>query len=370
MTILFVTVAIFWLLVAWLMDRCVRAVTPLPRRARRSGASVTIVLTARDEVERIGESARRWLDQRDVDLRLVVVDDRSTDGTAEALPEDPRLELVRVEALPDGWLGKTHACHVGADRARSEWLIFTDADAWAEPELVADALAAANEGEASHFSILPGQQARGLIGRAVLAHFLTLGTTGAGLVNGGSRRAACGAGAFNMIRRDAYEAFGGHRSLQLEVLDDLGLAARARDAGLRSLVHDAAERLDVDWASGATGLIRATEKNFFALTGYRWSVASAICLFGAAVWTPAVVGPLFGPFGIAATLALALTVVPHLRVAIRRDLGVLAAFLAPLTSPVVWIALLNSAWATTRRGGVVWRERLYPTELLRGARKR
>ena len=367
----FIVVALFWAFAALAMEINVRRVPQLPRRTVPVEASVTVVITARDEVERIAESVRRWLDQRGVELRIVVVDDRYSDGTADAIPDDPRVEVVRVETLPDGWLGKTHACHVGAARAGSDWLLFTDADAWAEPELVADAIAEAHARGADHFSLIPGLGYRSWPGRVTILHFLTLGTAGAGMVNGGSRRVVCGAGAFNLIRREPYLALGGHESLRLEVLDDLALAARARDAALRSYICDASHRLEVEWGGGIFGVIHAIEKNAFALTGYRWSVALLGLLFGVATWTPAVVGAFVGGVpGLLATLALGLTVVAHLRVGARRGWGLLVALVAPLASPILWAALLRSAWVTTRQGGVLWRDTLYPTAMLRAARRR
>lgn len=77
-------------------------------------------------------------------MEPIVVDDRSTDRTGEILEqlanEDARLRDLRMDTLPEGWLGKCHACHVGASAARGEWLLFTDADCWSKPDVVLRAL--------------------------------------------------------------------------------------------------------------------------------------------------------------------------------------------------------------------------------------
>lgn len=98
----------------------------------RSCPCVSVVIAARDEEARIEMTARNLLSQEDVELEVIAVDDRSTDRTGEILGRiaetEPRLKVLRVDALPEGWLGKCHACHMGTQSATGEWLLFTDAD--------------------------------------------------------------------------------------------------------------------------------------------------------------------------------------------------------------------------------------------------
>ena len=111
------------LLVTWLQHYVHSFASVLDRLpATDATPSVTVVVPARNEADRIEESVRRLLAQRAIDLELVVVDDRSDDGTSKILErlgqEDPRLRVIRVDALPERWLGKQHACYVGAREAR------------------------------------------------------------------------------------------------------------------------------------------------------------------------------------------------------------------------------------------------------------
>jgi cellulose synthase/poly-beta-1,6-N-acetylglucosamine synthase-like glycosyltransferase len=93
---------------------------------------------------------RRLLTQKDVELEMIAVDDRPTDRTGEILRRvaaaDPRLKVLRVDALQEGWLGKCHACHLGAGGATGEWLLFTDGDVWMKPDVIARAVGAARAG--------------------------------------------------------------------------------------------------------------------------------------------------------------------------------------------------------------------------------
>ena len=107
----------------------------------------SVVLAARDEEARVENTVRHLLAQSGVKMEIIVVDDRSTDRTNEILQrlaaEDTRVRVKQVDVLPGGWLGKCHACHVGASVATGEWILFTDADCWLKPDVIARALSIA-----------------------------------------------------------------------------------------------------------------------------------------------------------------------------------------------------------------------------------
>ena len=92
----------------------------------------SVIVPARDDEARIEQTLGHLLGQRGAELEVLVIDDRSVDGTGEILrriaKEDARLKVKRVDVLPEGWLGKCHACHIGASAATGDWIPFTDAD--------------------------------------------------------------------------------------------------------------------------------------------------------------------------------------------------------------------------------------------------
>src|SRR5947209_5805745 len=99
-----------------------------PRPGAEDGpVRCSVVVAARDEEARIAETVRRLLAQRGVRVEVIAVDDRSTDRTGDILrrlaAEDARVQVVRVDVLPEGWLGKCHACHVGASAATGDWIL-------------------------------------------------------------------------------------------------------------------------------------------------------------------------------------------------------------------------------------------------------
>src|SRR5436190_58083 len=121
---------------------------------------VSVVIAARDEAARIESTVRHLLAQQGVALEIIVADDRSADQTGAILQrlaaEDGRVKPCRIEALPEGWLGKCHACHVGAGRATGDWILFTDADCWMKPDVIARALAVAGRQNVEHVTLTPG----------------------------------------------------------------------------------------------------------------------------------------------------------------------------------------------------------------------
>src|SRR5262249_20694853 len=120
----------------------------------------SVVIAARDEQLRVEQTVRHLLAQVGVELEIIVVDDRSVDGTREILrrlaKDDNRLQVKRVDALPCGWLGKCHACHLGADAATGEWVLFTDADCWLKPDVLARAICLAERESVDHVTLTPG----------------------------------------------------------------------------------------------------------------------------------------------------------------------------------------------------------------------
>jgi len=362
---------LFNLSVAWL-QRYVPPFSQVLKRAPELDAipGVTVVIAARNERERIEESVRRLLAQRGVDLELVVVDDRSDDGTREILErlsaDDPRLRVIRVDTLPDGWLGKQHACHVGSQGARGEWILFTDADTWMNPDLIANAVRAAVSEQAELVCLFPAQKPISLWGRAALLTFSMGLLVAAARANRDRRLSPVGIGAFNLVRAEAYRRFGGYEVLRMEVVDDMKLGMLVQRDGGRLRCWTAAEEVEMDWAANPRELIRVLEKNFFALADLRFGIAALAVTIMFTAWFTAITGPFSGRWmGYAAFAGLASIALPAALFARRSRWGTLPALLAPVIFPLLPWALLRSAWLAWRTGGIGWRGTLYSLELLR-----
>jgi cellulose synthase/poly-beta-1,6-N-acetylglucosamine synthase-like glycosyltransferase len=246
-------------LAAWWHVRWVRRLPALEALTNAKGPSpserirCSVVIAARDEESRIEGTVRRLMAQREVEADFFIVDDRSRDRTGEILrqlaKDDPRVKLKRVDVLPDGWLGKCHACHVGANAASGDWILFTDADCWLKPDVIARAVKLAERDGADHVMISPGIALNRMATRAWHLLFLTSISNWFSGVNRDRPRAYNGSGAFNLVRAAAYRQCGGYEKLRLTVLDDVKLGQLLVRAGKRTRAFLGVDDVECHWGT-------------------------------------------------------------------------------------------------------------------------
>ncbi len=350
----------------------VRDAAPLP-----SGEcpGVTLIFAARDEAEKLPAALESMLALDYPRLELIAVNDRSTDSTGAILDaaaqRDPRLRVVHVRELPPGWLGKTNALHRGAELATGEWLLFTDADVHFAPDVLRRSLSIALREDFEHLTLLASMIIHGFWEKIVIPYF------GLGFVSSAepwrvadSRSGRyMGVGAFQLVRRSAYNRAGGHTKLALEVIDDMKLGKILKQFGARSGVAFADDSVRVRWHAGLGNLVRGVEKNFFAGCGYNLYRTAAGAL---AVITLSIV-PFFGVIFahgwarfFAATAALAgMTVEALLAVAVTARVSPFYALFQPLAAAIFNYMIARSVFITLWQGGVTWRGTFYPLDELK-----
>ena len=241
----------------------------------------SIVVAARNEEARIEQTVRRLLAQREVEAEFIVVDDRSTDQTGEILQqlakEDSRLRVIRIDTLPVGWLGKCHACHVGASVATGEWILFTDADCWLKPDMILRAVRLAERDGADHVTLTSGLASKGpALQASHLAFLLSFANWFSG-VNRALPKSYMGIGAFNLVRTSAYRECGGYEALRLTVLDDMKLGLLLRRAGKRTRAFLAGDDVECHWGTSVMDMIKIMEKNYFATLEFRlWLAVTSL----------------------------------------------------------------------------------------------
>lgn len=219
-----------------------------------ASTSLSIIVPARDEERSIEACVRSLVAQQGVDAEIIVVDDGSTDGTAEILArlrdEYPTLRVVTGEALPEGWVGKPWACAQGATIARGEWLLFTDADSRHAPLASVSTVSFARAHRADALSIMTGQELGTLAEAAILPAILQMIVFASGMLDeiNDPLRPDCALanGQYLLVSRAAYDALGGHAALRAEIVEDLEFARRLkRDGRFRLIVAEGTQLVSV-----------------------------------------------------------------------------------------------------------------------------
>src|SRR5580700_2302414 len=334
---------------------------------------ISLIFAARDEEEKLPGALATLATIDYPDLEIIAVDDRSQDATGPILDEfsrtHERFRTVRVTSLPPGWLGKPHALQKAYESATGDWLLFTDADVRFAPDALRRAAAVVQQKNLDHLTLFGDVEMVGFWETVVITFF--------GLafhiandpyrVSNPHSRAYVGVGAFQLIKRPAYEACGTHRRLAMEVVDDMKLGKLVKQAGLRSSVGVAQEAVVVRWHAGAGNSIRGVTKNFFAALGYNLPLVvvaiSGTLLLNVAPFFAVIFGHGWVRFlsGVAVVLAMAF----HVGVDLAMRVSPLYALTHPLGAVLFSYMLLRSTVVTLWQGGVTWRGTFYPLEELR-----
>jgi len=346
--------------------------------APASGAGcpkISILFAARHEEEKLPAALATLMEIDYPHLEVVAVDDRSSDATGQILDDfaalHPRLRVVHVVDLPPGWLGKPHALQKAYEAATGEWLVFTDADVRFKPDVLRRAIALAKRANLDHLSLLCDVEMVGFWEKALITFFVAIFHLATNPRPVGNQRSPfyVGIGAFQLVKRSAYEASGTHRRLAMEVIDDMKLGKLIKRAGFRSGVGISQDSVVVRWHAGIGNLTRGVTKNFFAGFGYNLGFV-AVGISGLLLLN---IAPFFGLiFGhgwirILAAIGLVIAMGFYGRAAASMRVSPLYSLTFPLGALLLSYMLLRSTVVTLRQGGIVWRDTFYPLdELKRG----
>ncbi len=232
--------------------------------------SVSAIIPARDEERNIARAVRSLASQPDIG-EIIVVDDQSQDRTPEILAELKKqcraLRTVRLDHLPEGWVGKPRAAAEGAKLAVGEWLLFTDADTEHYFGSLATLLARAELNHADLLSISPGQRMETWWEKAVipLIYVQLARLYRFEEVNDPRSPAAAANGQYILIRKSVYERIGGHEAAREAVLEDVELARRVKAAGGRIVFLPGAGYAETRMYRTFDEMWRGWTKNLFLL---------------------------------------------------------------------------------------------------------
>jgi len=334
---------------------------------------ISVIFAARDEQTKLPAALATLVSIDYPALEIVAVDDRSSDATPQILDDfaaqHPQLKVVHVHELPKGWLGKPHALQSGYELSSGELLVFTDADVKFERDALRRVVTLLRERGLDHLTLLGDVECSGFWD-TVLISFFGMGfqlATDPYTVSNPNSRSYVGVGAFQMLRRAAYEASGTHRRLALEVVDDMKLGKIVKMSGFRSGVAVAQNYVSVAWHLGLGNLVRGVEKNFFAGAQFRISVVAWQVLGLLVMNVLPFAGMICGHGWIRAFAAISVLIAMcfHFGVDVVMRVSPLYCLTLPLGALIFAYMILRSTIITLRQGGIVWRDTFYPLDELR-----
>lgn len=345
-----------------------RVYRPPPPADPASRPAVSVLIPARDEEGNIADALATVLASRGAELEVVVLDDGSTDRTAEIVrtvaARDPRVRLVEGAPLPPGWVGKQHACWQLSLAARQPLLVFVDADVRLAPDALARLAAFLRTGGLGLGSGFPRQVTRRLGEIVVIPQILVvlLGYLPLPMARRAPTdpRFAAACGQLMAVTRTAYDASGGHAGIRHSIHDGLKLARAVREAGhptdLCDLTTLASCRMYSDWRSLWAGF----SKNAREGMATRRALPVWTLLLGGGHLLPLLLLPVAdGPAFWAAALAAALAWGGAAAVVARTGASWLSALLHPAGVAVTLLIQWNALIAGPRRRPAVWRGRSY-----------
>lgn len=335
---------------------------------------LTVVIPACNEANTLEAAMHSLLQQDYPDLEVVLINDRSTDATPAMVDrlaaEDDRVIPVHIDELPADWLGKLNALRCGTELASGQWLLFADADVRFEPGALKETVAFAVANELDHVSLIPEVERRSFTQSILTDTFGVIFILAVRMDRVADP--ACddffGVGAFNLVRREAFERTEGFEWLRMEIADDMGLALLLRRHGARAWAGIAPRSLKLLWYASAAQMVRGLEKNLFAAAAHLSFVRAAFLLLGvAALLALPVVGLLLpAPLGWPMSLAVVAGLAALSRaMATQWGSNPAAVLLLPVGVAILFVAVVRSTWMYARTGGALWRGTHYPTDKLR-----
>ncbi|HKM65965.1 MAG TPA: glycosyltransferase [Candidatus Acidoferrum sp.] len=342
--------------------------------------TVSAIVPARNEEAVIAACVESLAQQREI-AEILVIDDHSSDRTAEIVhalaAEYTQVKLLQAAELPAGWVGKNNAVWLGAKEAHGEWLLFTDADAVHESDSAAKALSIAGQYGAALVSFSPEQVMQTWYEKATIPYVYARlnGLFRFADVNDPKSAAAAANGQFILIRRDAYDAIGGHASIAGDVLEDVALAARVKAAGYRIWFGSGKGIVRVRMYQSFAAMWEGWKKNLYSLMGGNLDALGAE-LTGALLPVLLVLLAAAGVGWKLRSLAFAVGVLASGFLAILTSSAValkqcgfparLAAYGIP--GRILFAAVLLASYRSHRNGRLEWKGRAYPVDTPRASK--
>ncbi len=345
----------------------------LPESFLKERPLISILIPARNEEDNIKRCINSLLKQDYKNFEILVLDDGSTDGTADVVNElikkDTRIRLYHGKPLARGWLGKSYACQQLAGYAKGKYLLFIDADTLHFPTSISSSVACLLRYKIDALSVFAKQIMVTLPERMVIpfSNFMIMGFMPLALIRRSRKALFCTAiGQFMLFKKDVYKAIGGHKSVKGEILEDVIISKRVKRCGYKFMIFDGSSNLYCRMYHNFSEVVSGYSKVLFASFDYSITmISSAIVIIAAIYLMPFVMLPLSIIFDWQQThvnimiLQIIFILITRIMLSIRFKMKAFDIFLFPLSVIYLLSMAINSVLQYRFNIGICWKGRTY-----------
>jgi glycosyltransferase involved in cell wall biosynthesis len=331
---------------------------------------VSVIIPARNEEACLGTCLASITAQQGVSFEIIVVDDGSTDRTADIARSFSDVKLIEAGPLPEGWFGKSNALNTAAQQTRGPWLLFTDADTVHLPGSLARSLEEAKRHGVDMLSYSPEQELHEFVERAVMpVIFAELAAKyKPRAVSDPNSPAAAANGQYLLITRAAYDAVGGHAAIARRLLEDVELARAVKRSGRRIRFRFGGDAVRARMYRSVPQLVEGWTKNLALLfkTPARLALMRSLEFLGIVAGSALLVFALSRGevrLAVLAGTGFALIYLNFMRRILKAHSGAASSALAIFGLPIFSYLLLRSKLYYKWRRSVIWKGRRYSTEV-------
>jgi len=336
---------------------------------------VSILVPARNEQDNIGRCLQSLTQQTCANLEILVLDDNSTDKTAEVVAgfcrKDKRVRLVTGKPLETGWAGKPFACQQLADQAKGQWLLFVDADTIHAPEMVSSTLKLARLTGAALVSGMPRQLGHSLPQQIAIPvlYFIIMAWLPVWYLQSpkGKPRPCVAIGQFMLFDSAFYRNMGGHGVVKSRIIEDVWLAVETVRRGGKYILADLSQVVSCNMYRNIRDMYHGFIKWMYSVASLSiWALAGLMLagylLFFApfySLWNQLFVLNTPSPWFLVVVFQVVIILVMRLMVDIRFKEPLVSSLLHPFGFIFLFATCISAVIKIIMGNGVVWKERIY-----------
>ena len=252
----------------------------LPKSKSVYSELVSVLIPARNEEENIGNILNDLINQEYRNIEIIVFDDQSDDRTREITEEyvhrDNRISIISSDGLPDGWLGKNHACHSLSKYSEGSFLLFVDADVHIKRNTIGNAVAMAKRYDLALISIFPKQEIKSFGERVTVPNmnYILLSLLPLVFVRTSKFTSLSAAnGQFMFFRSDIYKTIEPHSLMRKERVEDISIARYFKKEGLKIACLTGDKNISCRMYTGFKDAVKGFSKNVIAFFGNSFIIA-------------------------------------------------------------------------------------------------